>query len=334
VRRYLLQQVWWNDLAKLVTGSARVVELGHELPAGGTGSREVFVACLELELQVENLLFQVSSLLAEGVDVSGGTEPGLAPCLVAQSLGQAFFQVMDGAAEPHGTFMCHEGVSLQRGPGDSGTGAVAGGGFGLEGVDPLQQVAVPVDERHVGSGGAGDSGGADLGAFCGGTVECGGDALAAPEGVGLAAFQHGLGLGGIHAVASGISVCGCAGAEAGYAEGDSVSGAATAHHRDGFVDLGALSVVKAGEVALDLGDQVPHPRDLLLRGGGVGTGPFIGAGDGGGQSLPPPEQVLEVGLQVGREGDVGAEMVAARAAEPDRAGAPPTWTLECSAQVP
>ena len=100
-----------------------------------------------------------------------------------------------------------------------------------------------------------------------------------------------------------------------------MGGAVTAHYRDGFVDLGALSVVKAGDVALDLGDQVPDPGDLLLGGGGVGTGPFIDAADGGGQSFPRSEQVLEVGLQVGQEGDVGAEVVAARAAEPDRAGA-------------
>jgi hypothetical protein len=142
-----------------------VVELGHELSAGGTGSREVFVAFLELELQVEDLLFQVSDLLAEGVDVGGGAEPGLAPCLVAESFGQAFFQVLDAAAEPDGAFVCCEEVSLQRGPGDGGTGAVVGGLLSLEGVDLLQQIAVPVDERPVDSGGAGDPGGADLGAF-------------------------------------------------------------------------------------------------------------------------------------------------------------------------
>jgi hypothetical protein len=43
-----------------------------------------------------------------------------------------------------------------------------------------------------------------------------------------------------------------------------VGGAVTAHHRDGFVDLGALSVAEAGDVALDPGDQVPDPGDLLL----------------------------------------------------------------------
>ena len=89
-----------------------------------------------------------------------------------------------------------------------------------------------------------------------------------------------------------------------------MGGAVTAHHRDGFVDLGALSVVKAGDVALDPGDQVPDPGDLLLGGGGVGTGPFIDAADGGGQPFPGAEQVLEVGLQVGQEGDVGAEVIA------------------------
>ena len=140
-----------------------VVELGHELSVGGTGSGEVFVAFFELEPQVEDLLFQVGDLLVEGVDVGGGAEPGLAPGLVAESLGQAFFQVMDAGAEPDGTFVCGEQVGLQRGPGDSGTGAAVGGRFGLKGVDLLQQVAVPVDEASCRLRRRGRSRSADLG---------------------------------------------------------------------------------------------------------------------------------------------------------------------------
>jgi hypothetical protein len=54
----------------------------------------------------------VSDFLAEGLDVGGGAEPGLAPGLVAEIFGQAFFQVMDAGAEPVGTFVCCEEVSL------------------------------------------------------------------------------------------------------------------------------------------------------------------------------------------------------------------------------
>ncbi|HEX9353744.1 MAG TPA: hypothetical protein VF933_08005 [Streptosporangiaceae bacterium] len=43
---------------------------------------------------------------------------------------------------------------------------------------------------------------------------------------------------------------------------------------------------------------------------------------GGEQAFPAAEQVVEVGLQVGQVGDVGAEVVAAGAAEPERAGLP------------
>ena len=43
--------------------------------------------------------------------------------------------------------------------------------------------------------------------------------------------------------------------------------------------------------------------------------------DGGGEPFPGAQQVIEVGVQVGQVGDVGAEVVAAGAAEPDGAGA-------------
>src|SRR5439155_4099127 len=76
-----------------------------------------------------------------------------------------------------------------------------------------------------------------------------------------------------------------------------------------------------GDVAVDPADEPPDPGDLLLGGGGVGAGPLIDAVDGGGEPFPGAQQVIEVGGQVGEVGDVGAEVVAAGAAEPDRAGA-------------
>ena len=99
-----------------------------------------------------------------------------------------------------------------------------------------------------------------------------------------------------------------------------MGGAVTAHHRDGLVDLGSLGVVELGDIALDAVDQPPDPGDLLLGGGGVGAGPLVDPVDGGGQPFPGAQQIIEVCLQVGQVRDVGAEVVAAGAAEPDRAG--------------
>ena len=119
------------------SGSGCVVELGHELAVGGTGGGEFFAAFFELQPQVDDLLFQVDDLLVEGVYVGWGTESGLVPRLVAESLGQAFFQMLDAVAEPDGAFVSGEQVGLQRGPGDRRAGAVAPGGrFGGRGSSP------------------------------------------------------------------------------------------------------------------------------------------------------------------------------------------------------
>ena len=75
--------------------SWRGVELGHELAVGGAGRGEVLLAFLELQAQVNGLLLEMGDLLAEGVDVSGRAEPGFAPGLLAERLGQAFFELPD-----------------------------------------------------------------------------------------------------------------------------------------------------------------------------------------------------------------------------------------------
>ena len=56
---------------------------------------------------------------------------------------------------------------------------VAGGVASRGGVDLLEQVAVPVEEAAVDPGGAGDAGGADLGAVCVGAAQDGDDPLPA-----------------------------------------------------------------------------------------------------------------------------------------------------------
>src|ERR1039457_4821589 len=306
-------------------GSGRVVELGHEVTVGGAGSGEVIIAFFELQPQVSDLLLEARDLLVESVDIGWGAESGLAPGMVTERLGQALFQVLDSGVEPGGGVGSGEQVRLQRGSGDGRTGVVAHGRFGLEGVDLLQQVAVPVEERPVDRGGASDTRRTDLGALGGGAVERGGDALAAAGGVGMAALPPWLGRGGggYGGGAGGVGGgrCGCGGPEGRHAEGDGVGCTVTADHGDGFADLGLLGVIEAGDVALDPGDQVPDPDDLLLGRGGVGAGPLIAAVDGGGQPFAGAQQVLQVCLQVGQERDIGLEVVAAGAAEPDGAGA-------------
>ena len=94
-----------------------------------------------------------------------------------------------------------------------------------------------------------------------------------------------------------------------------------ADHGDRLVDRGAVDVTGLVEVAVDAGDEPPDPGDLLLAGGGVDAGPVVDAVDGRGESFTGAEQVVEVGGQVGQVGHVGAEVVTAGAAEPDRAGA-------------
>jgi hypothetical protein len=87
---------------------------------------------------------------------------------------------------------------------------------------------------------------------------------------------------------------------------------------DGLVDAGPVVRAQAGDVAFDPADELPDDGDLLVGGCCLVTCPGVEAG-GGGKPFAGAEQVIEVGGQVGEVGDVGAEVVAAGAAEPDRA---------------
>ena len=57
-------------------------------------------------------------------------------------------------------------------------------------------------------------------------------------------------------------------------------------------------------------------------------------GQGGGEPFTGAEQVIKVSGQVREVGNVGAEVVTADAAEPERAGLPPAATLDGSRQIP
>src|SRR5258708_1065769 len=58
-----------------------------------------------------------------------------------------------------------------------------------------------------------------------------------------------------------------------------------------------------------------------MGGGSAGAGPVVDSVDGGGQAFPGAQQVVQVGSEVGQVGHIGAEVVAAGAAEPDGARA-------------
>jgi hypothetical protein len=82
------------------------------------------------------LLFEVGDLLVEGVDIGRGAEPGFAPGVLAERVGQAFFEVLDSGVESGGAFVGGEQVGLQRGSGDCRAGVCAGSGrLGGEGMN-------------------------------------------------------------------------------------------------------------------------------------------------------------------------------------------------------
>jgi hypothetical protein len=99
------------------------------------------------------LLFEMADFLVQRVDVGGCAEPGFTPGLLAECFGEPFLELPGAGGEAEGAFVGGEQVRLQGRAGDAGAGCVAGGGRGcFEGVDFLQQVAVPVQEGAVDGG--------------------------------------------------------------------------------------------------------------------------------------------------------------------------------------
>jgi hypothetical protein len=88
------------------------VESGHEFTVGGAGGGEVFIAFVELLLKVEVVLFELADALVEGVDIGGGAEPGLAPGLFTERLGEPLLELADAGVEPGGAFVGGEQVGL------------------------------------------------------------------------------------------------------------------------------------------------------------------------------------------------------------------------------
>ncbi len=87
-------------------------------------------------------------------------------------------------------------------------------------------------------------------------------------------------------------------------------------------DGGPFVGVEVVEPGFDAGDQPPDPVDLFVGGCGLLPCPVVELGAGE-EAFAVAEQVVEVGVEVGEVGDVGAEVVTACAAESERAGPAP-----------
>jgi hypothetical protein len=135
--------VWRNRWCGVSAVSCRVVELGHEFAVGCAGCGEVFVAFVESQSQVDDLLFEVGDGLIERVNVGRGAEPGLPPGLLAECFGEAFLELLNSCGDTDGPFVRGEQVGLQRGSGDCRPGLPADGWGGFDRVDLGEQVAVP-----------------------------------------------------------------------------------------------------------------------------------------------------------------------------------------------
>ena len=105
--------------------------------------------------------------------------------------------------------------------------------------------------------------------------------------------------------------------DGGHAEVDGLAGAADNLH--GFGDLAPVGFAERLEVVFGPADELAQPGDLRVRGHGLGPGPVVEVG-GGADAFAVAQQGVEVVAQLGQVGGVGAEVAAAQAAEPERAG--------------
>jgi hypothetical protein len=185
---------------------ASAVELGHQLAVRGAGGREVVALVLELELQVDDLLFEGGDPGLKLFGVVGAADAGLALDPLAQGIAEAGFKAADLGGEAGGAGVGGRQVGLERRPADGRPPAAGDRGrlSGL-GMDLAEEVTVAVEEGAVNARGAGDRRDAGLGAVLRGLGQGGEDPLTASACVGSPAFQHGLdcGVGRGHAGRSG-----------------------------------------------------------------------------------------------------------------------------------
>jgi hypothetical protein len=105
-------------------------------------------------------------------------------------------------------------------------------------------------------------------------------------------------------------------------EGRIEGGPAAPGGGDGLFETAAVLFAEPGEHLLVGEDEPAQGLDLLLGWRGAGPGPLGELGSGGGEAFGVGEQPAEVGAQLRLVGGVGAEVFAAQAAVPERAGPP------------
>jgi hypothetical protein len=139
-----MQHLWCKRDTRSLSCRPVGVELGHQFAVGGACGVEILVAFVELEAEIDRLLFEVDDPLFELVDVVGGAEAGFAPGLFAEDLRESLFELADSCGEADRALLGGEQVCLQRGP--AGCGGGAGGGLGGLRVNLAEEVAVSVEE--------------------------------------------------------------------------------------------------------------------------------------------------------------------------------------------
>ncbi|MFD7003312.1 hypothetical protein ACFWA5_45480 [Streptomyces mirabilis] len=88
------------------------VELAHEIPDGRAGGVQLVALVLELELQIDNLLFEGGDAGFEPLCVDRPADADLAPDLFAQHLAEAVFEAADLGGEPGGAGIGRQEVGL------------------------------------------------------------------------------------------------------------------------------------------------------------------------------------------------------------------------------
>lgn len=156
------------------------------------------------------------------------------------------------------------------------------GGFKFGGVDQGEQVTVPVEERTVHPGLAGDAANADRGAVLRGVFDRVGDALAPAVGASLAPAAHG----GDHPAPHGRT----------SGSGWRIFGRPSMTVRPRRTTVTASSIWVRSSGVRSPGDQASDPADLLFGRHGFRAGPVIGL-EGGHQPIAAAEPVSKCVLR-------------------------------------
>ena len=98
--------------------SAAGIEAGHELTASGAGGGQVLVSLGQAFAELLVLLGKAGHLLLELADVIGLSETGLAPDLLAESIGEAVLKLADADCQAGGALVGGNGLQRDKLDGD------------------------------------------------------------------------------------------------------------------------------------------------------------------------------------------------------------------------